>query len=136
MAGPPIVCPSLRYQDAKGAIALLKEAFGFTELALYENEDGTVAHAELAHGAGVVMLGTAEEGPDSEYGRAVRGLGPTQVYVVVDDVDAHHDRAAAFGVKIVMPLTDQDYGSREYAARDAEGNLWTFGTYAPEPASS
>jgi uncharacterized glyoxalase superfamily protein PhnB len=31
-----------------------------------------------------------------------------------------------------MELTDQDYGSREYAARDPEGNVWCFGTYRPD----
>jgi len=29
-----------------------------------------------------------------------------------------------------MELTDQSYGSREFTARDPEGNLWSFGTYA------
>jgi uncharacterized glyoxalase superfamily protein PhnB len=33
-----------------------------------------------------------------------------------------------------MELTDQDYGSREYAVRDAEGNVWCFGTYQPTTA--
>ena len=27
-----------------------------------------------------------------------------------------------------MELADQDYGSRDYSARDLEGNLWSFGT--------
>ena len=35
-----------------------------------------------------------------------------------------------------MELVDQDYGSREYAAVDDEGNVWCFGTYRPGiPAS-
>ena len=35
-----------------------------------------------------------------------------------------------------MELVDQDYGSREYAAVDGEGNVWCFGTYRPgTPAS-
>ena len=35
-----------------------------------------------------------------------------------------------------MELVDQDYGSREYAAVDDEGNVWSFGTYRPgTPAS-
>lgn len=130
MTDRPSVYPALRYKDAKGAIALLRDAFGFTEVAVHENEDGTIAHAELAYGNGVVMLGTARD--DGEYGHAAKDLGPTTVYVVVDDPDAHHARAAAGGVKIVKPLTDEDYGSRDYIARDAEGNLWCFGTYAPE----
>ena len=28
-----------------------------------------------------------------------------------------------------MELTDQDYGSRDFTARDLEGNVWCFGTY-------
>lgn len=47
--------------------------------------------------------------------------------------DAHHARAAAHeGVEILVPPTDQEYGSRDYMARDAEGNIWSFGTYGPE----
>lgn len=51
---------------------------------------------------------------------------------MVDDVDAHHRRAVEHGAEIVMEPTDQDYGSRDYMARDAEGNVWSFGTYAPQ----
>ena len=133
MADRLSVYPTLRYKDAKAAITMLKEAFGFTEVAVYENEDGTVAHAELAYGNGMVMLGTAKD--EGAFGALAKGLGPVSVYVVVADPDAHHDRAAAMGVNVVMPLTDQDYGSRDYIVRDTEGNLWCFGTYAPEPPS-
>lgn len=35
------------------------------------------------------------------------------------------------GAEILMPPTDQDYGSRDYMTRDLGGNIWTFGTYAP-----
>ena len=34
-----------------------------------------------------------------------------------------------------MAPTDQDYGSRDFSARDPEGNIWSFGTYRPESAS-
>ena len=50
----------------------------------------------------------------------------------MDDVDAHHERAVAAGAEVVMELTDQEYGSREYAIRDPGGNVWTFGTYRPQ----
>jgi len=56
---------------------------------------------------------------------------PVGIYVAIDDPDAHHDRARAAGAQIVRELADQDYGSREYSARDLEGNLWSFGTYDP-----
>lgn len=35
------------------------------------------------------------------------------------------------GAEITTELHDTDYGSRDYAARDPEGNLWNFGTYRP-----
>ncbi|MEV5599288.1 VOC family protein [Streptomyces sp. NPDC052496] len=128
-AGAPTFCPALQYRDAKAAIKQLTEAFGFTRTALYESEDGTVLHAELSFGNGVVMLGS--KGNGSPYEKALGAGGPVGVYVTVADPDAHHRRAEQAGVETVLPLTDQDYGSREYTARDLEGNLWTFGTYAP-----
>ena len=58
--------------------------------------------------------------------------GPVVVYVVVDDPDALHDRAVTAGAEIVMGLTDQDYGSRDFAVRDPHGNIWSFCTYRPK----
>ncbi|KOU19885.1 glyoxalase [Streptomyces sp. WM6372] len=130
MAGVPSICPTLRYREAKAAIKLLTEAFGFSQVAVYEGEDGSVMHAELAYGNGLVMLGS--KGTGSVFDKAMGDGGPVGVYVVVDDVDAHHRRAAEHGVEILMEPTDQDYGSRDYMAKDAEGNVWSFGTYAPQ----
>jgi uncharacterized glyoxalase superfamily protein PhnB len=83
---------------------------------------------------GMIMLGSARENP---YGmRPPDGSGVTgAVYVIVDDPDAHHERAVAAGAEIVQELTDQDYGSRDYTARDPEGYIWHFGTYRPAAPS-
>ncbi|MBT2411314.1 VOC family protein [Streptomyces sp. ISL-12] len=124
------IFPTFLYKDAKAAIRQLTEAFGFTELAVYEGEGGKVAHAELALGGAAVVLGS--KGTGSRFDELMKDAGPTGVYVVVEDVDAHHRRAVEHGVEILMPPTDQDYGSRDYLARDLEGNIWSFGTYAPE----
>ncbi|MEV0635494.1 VOC family protein [Streptomyces sp. NPDC050619] len=131
--GRPSIFPTLVYADAKTAIRQLTEAFGFTELSVYEGEDGAVLHAELVQGNGGVMLGS--KGSGGVFDTAMKDAGPAGVYVVVDDVDAHHQRAVDHGAEILMPPTDQDYGSRDYMARDAEGNIWSFGTYAPEIGS-
>jgi uncharacterized glyoxalase superfamily protein PhnB len=120
-----MIVPTLRYHDAPAAIEFLERAFGLQRKSVHENEDGTIAHAELTFGSGgIVMVGTRKDGDRFETGRAV-------LYGIVDDPDAHHDRAKAAGATIVMELTDQDYGSREYAAEDPEGNVWSFGTYDP-----
>ena len=123
------IFPTLRYNDAHAAIDLLVNAFGFTERAVYEDDNGVVQHAELAYGDGMIMLGDAPREPDSN--RLDMPIGGGSVYIVIDDPDAHYERAKAAGVKIRRELRDEDYGSRGYSAEDAEGNLWSFGTYRP-----
>jgi uncharacterized glyoxalase superfamily protein PhnB len=117
--------PSLRYREARAAIEFLTSAFGFEELTVHANEDGTIAHAELRYGPSILMLGTDKD--DVYGGRAGQGW----LYVAVEDADAHFERARAGGAEIIVELQDTDYGSRDYAARDPEGNLWNFGTYRP-----
>ncbi|MDQ2728932.1 MAG: VOC family protein [Actinomycetota bacterium] len=124
---PPSVYPTLTYSDAAGAIRFLTEAFGFSEVAVHPGPDNTIAHAQLGWRNGLIMLSSRSKGPSPF------DVGPACIYLVVDDPDGHHDRSVTAGAEIVMGLTDQDYGSREYAARDSEGNLWCFGTYRPSP---
>jgi uncharacterized glyoxalase superfamily protein PhnB len=118
----------LQYRDARAAIDWLERAFGFERVNVYDAPDGTVSHAELRHGDGMVMLSSQTHGDDGGYGDHT---GQAWAYVVVDDADAHHERAKGAGAEIVRELEDQDYGSRDYSARDPEGNLWSFGTYRP-----
>jgi uncharacterized glyoxalase superfamily protein PhnB len=119
-----MIIPTIRYTDAIAAVDFLERAFGFERKELVQDEDGAVVHAELRFGRGAIMVGSRREGDRFETGRAV-------IYVIVSDPDAHHDRAKAAGAEIIMELTDQDYGSRDYAAEDPEGNIWSFGTYDP-----
>ena len=121
----PTVFPTLHYDDARAAIDFLTRAFGAQRHAVYADESGMIRHAELRFGNGIVMLGTARDGAPATGGR---GGG---IYVAVDDPDAHCARARDAGAEIVRDLNDTDYGSREYGARDPEGNAWHFGTYQP-----
>jgi uncharacterized glyoxalase superfamily protein PhnB len=123
------IFPTFRYRDADAALEFLKAAFGFEEKEVHRGDDGKIVHAELRLGDNLVMFGTAPaEGAEDSFPLQA-GVG--SVYVVVGDTDAHHDRAVRAGAEIVRELTDQDYGSREYSARDSEGVLWSFGTYDP-----
>ena len=127
------VIPALQYNDAKAAIEFLCSAFGFAKNAVYEEPDGSVAHAQLTHGNGMVMLGSVK---DSEYSKLLKrpsevGGVTMSVYVVVDDADAHFVRAKAAGAKITREPETQDYGGRDYTCKDPEGHVWTFGTYDP-----
>lgn len=129
-APPPQVWPTLRATDARGLIAFLVEAFGFEATAVH-GEGDRVDHAQLSWPlGGGIMLGSARDTEDDPWPLRPGTFG---CYVVTDDPDALHDRAVAAGAKIVMGLTDQDYGSRDFQASDPEGNRWSFGTYRGEP---
>ncbi|AGZ44518.1 VOC family protein [Actinoplanes friuliensis] len=129
---PPQVWPTLRARDARALIKFLVDAFGFTETAVY-GEGDHVAHAELAWPlGGGIMLGSHRDDPDDAW--ALRP-GTFGAYVVTDDPDGLHDRAVKAGATITKGLAETDYGSRDFAARDPEGNLWSFGTYRGEPVS-
>jgi uncharacterized glyoxalase superfamily protein PhnB len=125
----PTVFPALRYADGKAAIEWLERAFGFARHAVHEGPDGSIAHAELAIGQGMIMLGSGGRPDPANPWRST----PQGVYVHVPDIDAHYARAKAAGAEIVMALRDTDYGAREYSARDPDGHLWSFGTYRPQP---
>ena len=118
------ISPVLVYDNSEKAIEFLVKAFGFTEHAVHRTPDGAVAHAELSYGGSYVGLSDRIPGVQSVF-----DLGPCAIYVTVDDPDAHHAQAVAVGAEVVYPLTDQDYGSRDYAVRDPEGFVWSFGTY-------
>jgi uncharacterized glyoxalase superfamily protein PhnB len=122
------VWPTLLYRDADAAIAFLIEAFGFEETAVYRSDDGTVVdHAELRwpEGGGV-MRGTHR--PESGIAELPPGVGA--IYVVVTDPDALYERAKARGASITREMRNEEYGSRGFTARDPEGVIWSFGTYA------
>jgi len=121
------IFPALRYADCDRALSWLKNAFGFEEKAVYRAEDGAIHHAELRLGDSVIMLG-------QDNGIGVVLDRRHSIYVSVPDPDAHYARAKAAGAEITRELTDQPYGSREYGARDLEGNAWSFGTYNPHEA--
>jgi uncharacterized glyoxalase superfamily protein PhnB len=122
------VWPTLRAHDAKALIAFLVDAFGFEETVVYADGD-EVHHAQLdwPEGGGI-MLGSA--GP--EPARAANA-GNFSAYVVTDEPDALYERAKKAGAEITDEPHDTDYGSRDFAARDPEGNRWSFGTYPGEP---
>jgi uncharacterized glyoxalase superfamily protein PhnB len=127
------VYAAVRYRDAAAAIDWLERAFGFQTTARHDGPDGSVAHAELLLGDSLIMLGTGA--PDLQDPPAEPRAARTTLYVAVEDVGALHERAQAAGAD-VSELVEQDYGSRDFRARDLEGNHWSFGTYVPDPQAA
>ncbi|MEO6958066.1 MAG: VOC family protein [Antricoccus sp.] len=132
MTNSPGVWLSMSYADAPAAISFLSKAFGFEVSAQYDNADDSskVDHAELLWPlGGGIMLGSARES-----NRDVVKQG-SSAYVVTDEPDALYERAIAAGAVEVRALNEQDYGSREFAVSDPEGNIWSFGTYRGHQAN-
>jgi uncharacterized glyoxalase superfamily protein PhnB len=119
------VWPSLAARNARALIDFYVEAFGFTISALY-GEGDRVDHCEILWplGGGVMLGDERPEGGDGSLRSGTFGA-----YVVTDNPDALHDRAMAAGATLLRALNDTDYGSREFAVKDPEGNVWSFGTY-------
>ena len=126
MSTPPSVVPYLFYDDVERAARFIEEAFGFARVFESRTPDGALAHAQVAHAGGVVMLGHTGEGLRLVKSAGSLGALHAGVYVFVDDVDAHFTRARAAGAKVLLEPGDQPWGDRMYCAVDPEGQFWMF----------
>lgn len=129
------IIPCLRYRDAPAAIAWLCDTFGFEKQAVYANPDGSIAHAQLSFGNGMIMIGSVSAG--TEWGKLIKqpdeigGAETQSSYLIVEDADIIYARAKVAGAQIVIDIKFEDYGGRGFSCRDPEGRLWNFGTYDP-----
>ena len=128
--GIPNIYPCLSYRDAAAAIEWLTRAFGFELRMSAPGPDGTIAHAELTFGSGVIMLGAAK--PEKGWLSPLDLPAVNQsVCIYVEDAAAHYQRAKAAGAEMVFDFQNYDYGGSRYTAKGLEGDPWTFGSYLP-----
>jgi uncharacterized glyoxalase superfamily protein PhnB len=108
------------------AVAFLTEAFGFTALDAVRDDEGRVWHAQLSTGDGVVLIGPGmtefetRPVPDSAW-------ATSRIFVYLDDVDRHCERARAAGAVIVTEPGNQG-PNRIYIAADCGAQQWIFAT--------
>ena len=131
------IVPFIGYEDAAAAIEWLERAFGFSEdrAARYE-EDGVITHAELDVGGATVYVSTPRgyASPlrmreESELARRAYD-NPWVIdghLVLVDDVEAHCERARGAGATLIREPEEPGIGQRIYSAEDLEGHRWMFG---------
>jgi PhnB protein len=120
---PQTITPYLLYEDVAAALDWLSAAFGFEERLRFDGADGYVNHAEMSFRGGSIMMG--DPGPDYRNPKRLGGR-TSQLYVYVDDLDAHYERAKAAGAEIQREPRNEEYGDRRYDALDPEGHLWSF----------
>ena len=133
----PAIIPNIRYADARAAIDFLCKGFGFEEYAVYadDKDPAIIQHAELVYGGQMLMLATAMPGEWTNLApmKTVAEVGGNtqSLYLVVEDVAAHCERARAAGATIIMEPDEKDYVGSAYGALDTEGNAWSFGDFDP-----
>ena len=125
MSDPQHITPVLVYDDIQAAHDFLVSAFGFAAGRIDHDGEGRVVHGEVSAADEVIWMhrATVEHGLSSPRTDVPSSGG---LAVLVDDVDAHYERARAAGAHVEHPPVDQPYGRREYEARDLEGHRWWF----------
>ena len=132
MKGATII-PTMRYHDAATAIEWLGKVFGFESRMVVPGDGGSIMHAQLTLGNGMVMLSSARSTEYDEYVKPpgdIGGIGTQSAYIFVEDLNAHYEHTVAAGGDVVLPLKTEDTRSG-YSCRDPEGHLWNFGDYNP-----
>src|SRR5262249_7206477 len=92
--GPATIFPELRCSDGSAALTFLEQAFGFVRALVVPGPRGTILHAEMRDGDGVVMFGS------SDAGAAIWGDLRQCTHVFVDRPDPHFERAKSAGATI------------------------------------
>jgi uncharacterized glyoxalase superfamily protein PhnB len=118
--------PQLSAHDVDSYVKFLADAFGFQTIsAWHDPNDATDVNVEVEFDGVVVGIGRSRAGRRVPRDPSAPNIG---LYVVVDDVDAHYERARAANATIIWELADQPFGHRMYAAVDPEGHEWCFAT--------
>ena len=108
------VMPYLIINNASMFIDFMKEVFNAEETWKGMRDDNLIMHAEVKLGDTTIMFADATE----EF--KVQNAG---MFVCVDDADATFNKAVDHGAKVVMPISDQNYG-RSGGVEDPFGNTW------------
>ncbi|WP_431111923.1 VOC family protein [Variovorax paradoxus] len=114
--------PVIMTNDVAGTASFYQAHFGFAPLFTSD----WYVHLQLAERAGqpsvnlAVLDGRHETIPAPARGQVAGGL---LLNFEVDDPDAVHDRLAAAGLPILLPLRDEDFGQRHFITSDPNGVL-------------
>lgn len=118
--------PQLSALDVDGYVEFLSSTFGFTVTSIWRDpHDLTDVNVELEFQGVAVGVGRSRAATRSPKDPCAPNIG---LYVIVEDVDAHYERARAAGATVIWELADQPFGHRMYAVADPEGHEWCFAT--------
>ena len=111
--------PVIMTNDVAGTADFYQRHFGFAPLFTSD----WYVHLQLEGGPSVnlaVLDGRHETSPAAGRGKVAGGL---LLNFEVDDPDAVHDRLAAAGLPVLLPLRDEAFGQRHFITSDPNGVL-------------
>jgi lactoylglutathione lyase len=114
--------PNLLVSDMAASLAFYRDVLGF-QLEQSVPDAAPFVFAWLKRGGVELFLNDAK--PVVSEHTSLRAGNTSTLFVVVNDVDAFHAQLSG-RARIVMGLTDQFYGMREFAILDPDGYLITF----------
>ncbi|MEJ1241062.1 VOC family protein [Chryseolinea sp. T2] len=129
------VIPMLAYEDGVEAMNWLCKTFGFLEKTKMLDDNGRLAHGEIAMGKSIIMV--ASPSPDyqspAHHSEMCESMARWRevpyifngVLVYVDDVKKHFQTAKDNGAVILSDVEEGGPGSR-YRVEDLEGHRWMF----------
>jgi uncharacterized glyoxalase superfamily protein PhnB len=118
------VLPHVRYRDLPTAIDWLVKHFGFVEQYHYtDSATGQICGAQLRLANAYVMVHPV---------KVPNASAPVELTIFFDDVDAHHRKVKATGIRLAEQLHETVYGELQYAVQDLEGHLWIFSQHAKD----
>lgn len=122
--------PRITFKDAAKAMEFYANAFGAKETFRFDTGSG-IPHAEMTIGDSVIFF--TEEWPEgNRFSAETLGNSPVMISLQVPDVDAFVEHAVAAGATLLMPPTNQFYGSRDANLADPFGYKWSVSTVIEE----
>jgi uncharacterized glyoxalase superfamily protein PhnB len=116
------------YRDLDAGIRFIREVLGFEELVVARDPSGKMVHSEYRWPEG----GIVQVAEWDEANPFLSPPGKIGLYVVTQDPHAVWERCQAAGAEVMRPPEEPHYdpGGMGFSIRDAEGNAWSFGSYA------
>ena len=117
--------PNLIVASVERSLAFYVDTLGFTR-GMTVPDQSPLVFASVTSGQVEIFFNDAAAATREYPVFAGRAIGATgTLYVETSGVDALHDRLKA-SAKVVMPLVNQFYGTREFAIEDPDGYVLTF----------
>jgi PhnB protein len=129
--GYPRISPHLSVVDAAAAIDFYKGVLGATERMRMQTPDGSIAHAEIAIGDSVIMVGDEMPGGQDPSPTTLGG-SPVALFAYVESVDEVFNRAITAGGTTVQEPEDHFYGDRVAMFDDPFGHRWNIATHVED----